>query len=64
MTPKHGFQPQVTAPPFAIELDRLDIRPGEQILVKITAKSGFFRGFMIRAENSLVNDGLGKPVMF
>ena len=29
MTPKHGFQPQTSQPPFQIVLDRTDIEPGK-----------------------------------
>ncbi len=59
MTPKHGFQPQVSDPPYDIVLDQLEIGPGERIVVKIQSRSGFFKGFLIRAENALVNDGQG-----
>ncbi len=34
--------------------------PGERLKVKLIGNSGFFRGFVIRAENAKVKDGLGK----
>jgi hypothetical protein len=34
--------------------------PGERLKVKLIANSGFFRGFVIRAENAKVKDGMGK----
>ena len=36
--------------------------PGERIKVKLVAQSGFFRGFVLRAENALVNDHMGKNI--
>ena len=35
---------------------------GERIKVKLSAQSGFFRGFVIRAENALVNDRMGEYI--
>ena len=60
MTPKHGFQQQVSPAPYEIVLDEFNIGPGERIVVKIISRSGFFKGFIIRAENAVVNDGQGR----
>ncbi|TRY76535.1 hypothetical protein TCAL_00097 [Tigriopus californicus] len=67
MTPKHGFQPQITKafPTFEVGTTRNTppkIRSDESILIKLKSSLGIFRGFMIKAEEaetSRIAPGLG-----
>lgn len=57
MTPKHGFQPQISKAFLSLEVGtprntQAKIRSDESIPIKLKSSLGIFRGFMIKAEEA------------
>ena len=60
MTPKHGFQPQISKPNVHIALGRSNrkrkkvncVKRGQKVMVTMKAEYGQFRGFLLRAEDA------------
>lgn len=59
MTPKHGFQPQISPSPASIAVADLAVASDERVLVSLKSSRGLFKGFMMRAENVRDRKGTG-----
>lgn len=61
LTPKHGVDPQTTASPYKLSLDKTQVKPGQEVKLTISGNDAIFKGFLVQGRK-IGADGPVGPV--